>query len=363
MSLSSDEVTRLISNPDLAAEIANLTYVSEEELCIERKKRGKGFQYFKEGEPLKSDSELKRIKKLVIPPAWKQVKICSLDSGHLQVVGFDAKDRKQYLYHPDWTHIRNQTKFYKMTAFGKVLPKIRAQVEKDLQLRGLPRQKVLALVIKLMEETHIRIGNEVYARENKSYGLSTLRSKHVNISRGKMKFKFLGKRGIEHTVSIEDKKLINLVNKCEEIPGWEVFKYYNESGKKQRIDSGLVNEYLQEISGELFSAKDFRTWSATKIFFETLREIGYTDEEKQNKSNILKAYDTAAEALGNTRSVCRSSYVHPHVVQLYQTGGIVPYFKKVDRKRTSKPHFSQTEEVLLEMIGDFEIELADKKSY
>lgn len=355
MSKTSDEAIQLISNPDLAAEKANLVYVSEEELCIERKKCGRGFRYYKNGEPLQSKEELERIKKLVIPPAWKNVKICSVNSGHLQVVGFDAKERKQYLYHPHWTHIRNQTKFYKMAAFGKVLPKIRAQVEKDLQLRGMPRQKVLALIIRLMEETHIRIGNETYAKENKSYGLSTLRSKHVHISRGKMKFNFVGKKGIEHSVSVEDRKLVNLVNKCEEIPGWEVFKYYNEAGNKQRIDSGMVNDYIHEISGDLFSAKDFRTWSASKIFFETLRDLGYTEIKKEKKSNILKAFDTTAEALGNTRSVCRSSYVHPHVVQLYETGEIVPYFQKVERKRTSKPHFSQTEEILLEMISDFEV--------
>lgn len=360
MSLSSDEVIRLISNPDLAAEKANLLYVSEDELCIERKKRGRGFQYFKEGEPLNSEDELDRIKKLVIPPAWKQVKICPYYEGHLQAVGLDSRNRKQYLYHPDWTHIRSQTKFYKMAAFGKVLPKVRAQVEKDLKLSGMPRKKVLALVIKLMEETHIRIGNEAYARENKSYGLSTLRSRHVAITRGRMKFNFLGKRGIEQTVSVEDKKLINLVNQCEEIPGWEIFKYYNESGKKQTIDSGMVNEYIQEISGELFSAKDFRTWSATKIFFEQLREIGYVEDDKENKKNILRAYDTTAEALGNTRSVCRSSYVHPHVVQLYETGEIVPFFKKIERKRTSKPHLSQTEEILLEILNAFEIKLKEK---
>ncbi|SDL82341.1 DNA topoisomerase-1 [Salinimicrobium catena] len=357
MTLSSEEIVKLISNPDLAAEKANLVYISEEDLCIERKKRGRGFQYLKEGEPLDSEEDIKRIKSLVIPPAWEKVKICPHNTGHLQVVGLDTKGRKQYMYHPDWTRIRNQTKFYKMAAFGKVLPKVRAQVEKDLKLKGMPRQKVLALVIRLMEETHIRIGNEAYARENKSYGLSTLRSRHVDISSGKMKFNFLGKRGIEHSVSIEDKKLVKLVNQCEEIPGWEVFKYYNESGKKQRIDSGMVNEYIQEISGELFSAKDFRTWSATKIFFEHLRETGYVEEEKENKKIILQAYDVTAEALGNTRSVCRSYYVHPHVVRLYESGRIVPYFKKVERKRTSKPQFSQTEEVLLELLKDFDLDL------
>lgn len=362
MVLSSDEVKALISNPDLAAEKANLQYISEDELCIERRKRGKGYQYLQEGEPLKNDKELERIKKLVIPPAWEKVKICPISNGHLQVVGLDAKQRKQYMYHPDWTKLRNLTKFYKMAAFGKVLPKIRARVDEDLDKRGMPQEKVLALVIRLMEETHIRIGNDTYAKQNKSYGLSTLRSRHVQISSGKMKINFVGKRGIEHTVSVSDKKLVKLVNKCEEIPGWEVFKYYDEEGKKRSIDSGMVNQYIQEVSGELFSAKDFRTWSATKIFFEKLKEMEYTQEEKQNKKNILEAYDTAAEALNNTRSVCRSYYVHPYVVQLYETGEIVPYFKKVDRKRTSKPNISQTEEILMEILNDFEFELEEKES-
>lgn len=359
MTLSSEEVAALISNPNRAAEKANLVYISENELCIERRKKGKGYQYFKNGEPLNSTEELDRIKKLVIPPAWEKVKICPVNNGHLQVVGLDARKRKQYMYHPNWTKFRNQTKFYKMTAFGKILPKIRAKVDEDLDLRGMPQRKVLALVIRLMEETHIRIGNDAYARQNKSYGLSTLRSRHVKVSRGKMKFNFIGKKGKEHDVTVRNRKLVKLVNQCEEIPGWEVFKYYDEEGNKKSIDSGMVNEYIQEISGELFSAKDFRTWSASIIFFEKLREIGFVEEVKENKSNILKAYDAAADALGNTRSVCRSYYVHPHIVDLYQSGGIVPYFQKVERKRTSKPHISQTEEVLLEMISDFEIQVED----
>ena len=355
MSLSPKEVSAIISNPDKAAEEANLVYTSEEEMCIERRKKGKGYTFLKDGEPLESEEDLKRVKKLVIPPAWEKVRICPFKNGHLQVVGRDARNRRQYIYHPDWTEFRNRTKFYKMSAFGKVLPKIRAKVDADLDLKGMPQRKVLALVIRLMEETHIRIGNDSYARENKSYGLSTLRSRHVKVSKGRMKFDFVGKRGKEHSVSVRNKKLIKLVNQCEEIPGWEVFKYYDEENNKKSIDSGMVNEYIQEISGEIFSAKDFRTWSATKIFFEKLREIGFAPEEKENKSNILKAYDAAAEALGNTRSVCRSYYVHPHVVELYESGAIVPFFEKVDRKKASKPNVSQTEEVILEMISDFEI--------
>ena len=357
MNLSSEEVEILIRNPDKAAKKAHLVYTSEEELCIIRKKKGESFEYLKNGKTLSDPQELERIKKLVIPPAWEEVKICTVAHAHLQVVGRDAKNRKQYLYHPHWSELRNETKFFKLAAFGKILPKIRAKVDRDLDLPGMPQQKVLALIIRLMEETHIRIGNDCYARRNKSYGLSTLRSRHVKISRGKVKFDFIGKKGKEHSVSIRNKKLIKLVNQCEEIPGWEVFKYYDDAGQKQSIDSGMVNDYIHQCSGEMYSAKDFRTWSATKIFFEYLREEGFTDDEKANKKNILKAYDATAAALNNTRSVCRDYYVHPKLVKLYETGGIVPYFDKVVRKKKAKPFLSQTEEVLLEMIQNYEIVL------
>ena len=361
MVLTSEEVTSLLNNPDKAAEIANLVYVSEEQLCIERKKKNDSYRFLKNGKPLSNSADLERIKKLVIPPAWENVKICPFPNGHLQVTGLDARNRKQYIYHPSWTAIRNQTKFYKMAAFGKMLPKIRKQVDEDLDLRGMPQRKVVALVIRLMEETHIRIGNDSYAKQNKSYGLSTLRSRHVKISRGKMKFSFIGKKGKEHSISVRNKKLIKLVNRCEEIPGWEVFKYLDEDGMKKVIDSGMVNRYIQEITGELFSAKDFRTWGGTKVFFEKLMDLEYSDNEKDLKSNIITAYDTAAEALGNTRSVCRSSYVHPRVLELYESGEILPYFEKVRRKRSAKPYISPGEEVLLELLKDYEIEIEEKE--
>lgn len=357
MVLTAEEVTSLLNNPDKAAEMANLRYVSEDQLCIERKRTSKSFKFLKNGEPLSDKEEVERIKKLVIPPAWENVKICPFPNGHLQVTGIDARSRKQYIYHPGWTEIRNQTKFFKMAAFGKMLPKIRKQVDEDLDLKGMPQRKVIALVIRLMEETHIRIGNDCYAKQNKSYGLSTLRSRHVKISKGKMKFSFIGKKGKEHSISVRNKKLIRLVNRCEELPGWEVFKYIDENGEKKTIDSGMVNRYIQEITGELFSAKDFRTWGGTKVFFEKLMDMEYSHQEKDIKANIITAFDTAAEALGNTRSVCRSSYVHPKVVDLYESGEILPYFQKVARKRTSKPNLSKSEEVLLELLQDFEIEI------
>ncbi|MGA9325574.1 MAG: DNA topoisomerase IB [Salegentibacter sp.] len=358
MTISPNEVDTLIKNPDEAVELANLIYVSEDHLSIERRRNGRGFIYLREGKKISDSNLIDRIKKLVIPPAWKEVRISHLEKGHLQVVGRDEKGRKQYMYHPHWSKIRNQTKFFKMAAFGKVLPRIRKQVDKDLDLPQMSQRKVLALVIRLMEETHIRIGNDYYAKQNKTYGLSTFRTRHVKTYKNTVQFEFVGKSGKEHSVSVKNRKLTKLVNQCEDIPGWELFKFFDENGKKQAIDSGMVNEYIHEISGEIFSAKDFRTWSATKIFFETLRQIGYTEDEKENKKNILQAYDAAASGLGNTRSVCRSYYVHPKVVESYENGDIVPYFKKVKAdEEKDYASLSATEKVILKLIQEYEIEI------
>ena len=362
MVLNGKQAKELLTNPDKTAKLARLNHVSETDLCIERRRRGRGFQYLMDGQTIRDKEIISRIEKLVIPPAWKDVKICPTNNGHLQAVGRDDKQRKQYIYHPHWNHIRNQTKFFKMASFGKLLPKIRQQTEADLRLRGMPRRKVVALVIRLMEETHIRIGNESYARQNKSYGLSTLRSRHLKFSDGALKFQFVGKRGKEHTVSLRDKKLIRLVNQCEEIPGWEIFKYYEPDGTKNSVDSGMVNEYIQELCGEWYSAKDFRTWSGTTIFFEHLRGRGYVEDPKENEKAIIEAYDATASELGNTRAVCRKYYVHPMVVEQYHSGQIVDYFKKVERKRTNNPYISHTEEVLLEMLKDYELKIEETQS-
>ena len=358
MTLSPDDVEVVMTDTHQAVKLANLRYVSENHLSIQRKKVGRGFAYYKKEEKISDPKTLERIKKLVIPPAWKNVRITHLANGHLQVVGRDEKERKQYMYHPTWSEIRNQTKFFKMTSFGKILPKIRKQVEGDLNLKGMPKRKVLALVIRLMEETHIRVGNHYYAKKNKTYGLSTFRTKHVKTFEDGIKFEFIGKKGKEHSITVEDRRLIDLINQCEEIPGWELFKFYNENGEKQTINSEMINEYIHEISGDMFSAKDFRTWSATKIFFETLIEIGYAEDEKENKKNILEGFDAAAEGLGNTRAVCRSYYVHPKVIETYETGEIVPYFKKV--KPDDSPSYAQlseTEKAVHKLIKDYKIEV------
>ncbi|WP_037314694.1 DNA topoisomerase IB [Salegentibacter sp. Hel_I_6] len=358
MTISPEEINTLMSNPYEAVNLANLSYVSEEKLSISRKKVGRGFSYIYKGVRLKDEKAIERIKSLVIPPAWQEVKITHLKNGHLQVVGRDEKNRKQYIYHPTWSKLRNETKFFKMAAFGENLPKIRKQVDSDLDLPDMTQRKVLALILRLMEETHIRIGNQYYANKNKTYGLSTFRSRHLKTYKNQIKFEFIGKKGKEHSVTVKNKQLIKLVNQCEEIPGWELFKFYDENGEKHAIDSGMINDYIHEISGDLFSAKDFRTWSATKIFFETLRELGYTEEEKQNKKNMLEAFDASAAGLGNTRAVCRSYYVHPKVVNSYESGEIEPYFNEI--KSEDKPDYislSETEKIILKMIKDYEVNI------
>ena len=357
MILKALQVKKILKNPIKAAELANLIYVTENKLTIKRHRHGKGFYYTQNGEKIVDKKSLKRFKALVIPPAWKEVFITHLNNGHLQVVGRDEKNRKQYRYHPHWSQIRNKTKFFKMAAFGNVLPVLRKQINNDLKMKKMTKRKCLALVIKLMEETHIRIGNEYYAQKNKTYGLSTMRTKHVDILKSDINFEFVGKKGKKHSIKVENKKLSKLVLQCEEIPGWELFQYYDESGKHHSIDSGMVNDYIHEISGDMFSAKDFRTWAASKIFFETLHDLGIPDTKKEISKNILKAYDAAAEGLGNTRTVCREYYVHPILVEKYENKSIQKYFNALEGHRIKNQELSDTEEVLLDILKEYSIDL------
>lgn len=355
MVIKAPQVKAILKNPIKAAKLANLIYVTENKLTIERHRHGKGFYYTQNGEKIVDKKSLKRFKSLVIPPAWQKVKITHLKNGHLQVVGRDAKNRKQYRYHPHWSQLRNKTKFFKMIAFGNVLPQIREQIEKDLALPKMTKRKCLALVIKLMEETHIRIGNDYYAKHNKTYGLSTLRTRHVDIYQNKLKFEFVGKKGKKHSVTLKNKRLQRLVLRCEEIPGWDLFKYYDENGKHHTIDSGMVNDYIQELSGDLFSAKDFRTWAASKIFFETLYELGNVKTKKEKEKNILIAYDAAAKGLGNTRTVCKKYYVHPIIAEKYMDGSIEKYFNQLNEIDSITHNLSPTETVLQKILEEFTI--------
>lgn len=348
---------KLLTAPETAVEHLDLIYVDARQLPIARMRRGKGFTYRLGDNHLTDKEHLERINGLVIPPAWENVKITHLPNGHLQAVGKDAKNRKQYRYHSTWVKIRNQTKFFKMAAFGKQLPKVREQIDKDLSEKGWPKRKVVALVIKLMDETHIRIGNEQYARRNKSYGLSTLRKKHVDIYKNRMKFEFVGKKGKKHAVTVRNKKLIRLVGRCEDIPGWELFQYYDDDGEKQSLDSSMVNEYIHEISSEFFTAKDFRTWAASVIFFETLFDLGMAVDQKEIESNILIGYDAAAKALGNTRAVCRKYYVHPLLVSSYKDGSLKKSFSQVEDLRKETQNFSPSENAILKLIEGYRPEL------
>ncbi|MFD0860619.1 DNA topoisomerase IB [Sungkyunkwania multivorans] len=330
-----------------------LVYVTDEKLDIERRKLGKDFVYQIRDKKLTQKEHIERIKTLAIPPAWQGVKITSLENGHLQATGRDAKKRKQYRYHPLWSKIRNQTKFSKMYDFGKLLPSIRRRVDADLDLEGWPKNKVMALIIRLMEETHIRIGNEQYAKRNKTYGLSTLRKRHLKIFDDKLKFHFTGKRGKEHSITLKNKRLIRLVNRCEEIPGWELFHFYDKNGDKQKVESEMVNEYIYDISTSNFTAKDFRTWAASILFFEFLAESEPAQSEKQKDKTVLAALDAAAAALGNTRNVCRKYYVHPHLITSYTSGKLLPYLLDIDKQQDDE-FLTASEKAMLEAIKNYQ---------
>jgi DNA topoisomerase-1 len=275
-----------------------------------------------DGKPVKDKETLKRIHSLVIPPAWTQVWICPSPNGHLQAVGRDARGRKQYRYHPQYRTVRDQTKFHRMREFGRVLPQIRKQVEQDLALPGLSRRKVLATVVKLLDETSIRVGNEEYAQSNDSYGLTTMRDQHVEVTGGKMHFKFRGKSGQMHDIEVNDRRLAKIVKSCQDIPGQELFQYIDENGQPGLIDSTDVNDYLREITGGEFTAKDFRTWTGTGHALGALRRLGPASSVTEAKRNIVAAVKETAARLGNRPATCRKYYVHPAVLESYQSGGL-----------------------------------------
>ena len=336
----------LILHPENVIEKLDLIYIDHTKLNIIREKNKKTFIFRYGDKIIEEEKEIERFNSLVIPPAWQKVKISSIANSHLQATGRDVKNRKQYRYHPRWNLIRNQTKFYKMSLFGENIPKIRKQIDIDLNQAGWPKSKVVALVLKLMEETHIRIGNEQYAKRNKTYGLSTLRTKHVKTYREKINFEFIGKRGKEHKVSIRNKKLIKLIHQCEEIPGWELFQYFDENGEKQSVESSMINEYVQSVCGTLFTAKDFRTWGASISAFNYLNEVGLEKEKNQQHKNVLSAYDSAAMALGNTRNVCKKYYVHPAIIEQYEDHSIKKYFELAEVEK-NKEYFTDSESAML----------------
>lgn len=306
------------------AKDAGLRYVSDESPGIQRVKAGKGFAYVSPGgKPIRDKATISRIKSLAIPPAYRDVWICPNPSGHIQAVGRDARGRKQYRYHARWREVRDENKYDRMIAFAKALPKIRARTRRDLKKPGLPREKVLATVIQLMEKTLIRVGNDEYARTNDSYGLTTLRDKHATVRKDKVRFQFKGKHGIGHEIELDDPRLAKIVGACQDLPGYELFQYVDDAGAVRDVGSADVNAYLRKIAGEEFTAKDFRTWAGTVLASAALRELETFDSQAAAKRNIVAAVEKVAARLGNTKAVCRKCYIHPAVLNAYLDGNLV----------------------------------------
>jgi len=317
-----------ITNPEESAEEAGLIYIHDFLPGIRRKRNGKNFQYIDPKKKIIKDKKtLERIKALIIPPAWKDVWICTKPNGHLQATGRDAKNRKQYRYHTKWRVVRDQTKYDRMMAFGEALPKIRKQVKKDIALPGMPREKILATVIEVMEKTLIRIGNEEYAKENHSYGLTTLQGKHVDVHGSTVRFHFKGKSGVKHDIALHDKRLAKIIQRCNDLPGHELFEYRDENWKVHSIGSADVNNYLKTISGDDFTAKDFRTWYGTVLAAEALKSFKKFDSQAEAKKNVIQAIEMVAKKLGNTRSVCRKCYIHPAIMESYMDRTLIKNLK------------------------------------
>jgi DNA topoisomerase-1 len=339
----------VVTSPVESAKAAGLRYVSDSQPGIHRRRRGTGFQYLDaDGKPLRDKEALGRIRSLVIPPAWRDVWVCTNPKGHLQVTGRDARGRKQSRYHPRWREVRDETKYERMTIFGAALPGIREQVQHDLSLPEMPRRKILAAIVRLMEVTLIRVGNEEYARENHSYGLTTMRNKHVQVAGAKVSFKFQGKSGVRHMVDINDRRLARIIQRCQDIPGYELFQYIDGEGNHHSVDSADVNEYLREITEQDFTAKDFRTWSGTVMACTMLQEFETFQSQTQAKKNVVQAIKGVAERLGNTPAVCRKCYVHPAVLDTYFSGGLIKSLEKqVEEETAHAPHALRQEEVAL----------------
>jgi len=336
-----------------AAEAAGLRYVTDNAPGIRRRRRGRGFAYTRpDGAPVRDPAELERIRKLVIPPRWTDVWICTSSSGHLQVTARDARGRKQYRYHARYRAVRDDTKFSRLVDFSEVLPRIRQRVEQDISASTLSREKVLATVVWLLEKTLIRVGSDEYARDNGSYGLTTLRRRHVAVSGAKLRFEFRGKSGVPHSVAFTDRRIARIIQRCQELPGQELFQYLDDDCGRQSVDAGDINQYLREIAGRQVTAKDFRTWAGTMLAAAQLREIGGFESEKDANANIVGAIDQVARRLGNTRAVCRKYYVHPAILEAYLEGFTLPPASPSHQRRDASraSGLRRDEQVVVELL-------------
>ena len=338
-----------IADPVASARAAGLRYVSDTMPGVRRKRSGKGFSYLApDGGAVREAQTIRRIRSLAIPPAWTDVWICPHPAGHLQASGRDARGRKQYRYHSRWRAVRDAVKYDRMLDFARALPRIRERTDRDLELDGLPRRKVLATVVRLLEETRIRVGNDEYRKENGSFGLTTLRNRHVNVHGSSIRFNFRGKGGKSHLVKVSDRRLVRVVKKCQDLPGQELFQHIDEDGQPKAIESDDVNQYLREIAGDDFTAKDFRTWSGTILAARFFRECESKGETAESKKAVVRTIAQVAEQLGNTPAVCKQCYIHPAVIAAYLAGSLKP----LEEREEQDPYRLTTEErCLLRLLG------------
>jgi DNA topoisomerase-1 len=340
-------------DPKITAKAVGLRYVADSTPGYTRKKAGTGWTYIDaDGKTVKDKELINRFNKLVIPPAYTNVWISPYDNGHLQFTGTDAAGRKQYRYHADWNKIRNQSKYHRLQTFASHLPEIRKQVDKDLARTNLDHDKVVALVVRLMELTSIRVGNESYKKLYGSFGLTTLQDRHVKIDGTNLKFEFKGKKGVFHKVALQSRKLAKLVKQCRDIPGKELFQYYNADGNRCSIGSGDINTYLKSITGEDFTAKDFRTWAGSVSALYAFKEAGEFETVTECKKKIVSVLDEVAINLGNTRTVCKKYYVHPTIIKSYEDGRLFNYINILDEDKDGEvAELKLAEKVLLEILN------------
>jgi len=340
-----------VKDPLSSARAAGLHYSTDTKPGIRRVRRGRAFQFVRpNGRPVTDRADLARIRALVIPPAWTNVWISPDPRGHLQATGRDARGRKQYRYHARWREVRDETKYGRLNAFGRALPAIRRRAESDLRRAGLPREKVLAAVVRLLEKTLIRVGNDEYARTNKSFGLTTMRDGHVKVSGSKVRFIFRGKSGIDHELELDDRRLARIVKQCRDLPGQELFQYRDDGGGVVDIGSADVNAYLREITGRDFTSKDFRTWAGTVLASQLLREFEAVDTASGAKKNIVRAVEAVAKQLGNTKAVCRKCYIHPAVIDAYLDGSMLQTVAQRVNRARAVGRLTDTEAAVLGLL-------------
>jgi len=341
------ERTELLCEPSTLAEAADLVYVSDSEPGFHRRRCGRGFTYMDAAGNTVRDPQLReRFAALAVPPAWREVWICANPQGHLLVTGRDDAGRKQYIYHPRWVAMRDQVKYERLRLFGEALPKLRTQVQADLRKQSLTQEKVTALVINLLEETLIRIGNEEYARQNETYGLTTLHDEHVEFENKAVIFEFRGKSGKEHEIAVKDRRLARLVRACQELPGQQLFQYIDENGEVCGLTSTQVNVYLRTVTGCDFTAKDFRTWGGTVTAARLLHQTGPGATQKESERNIAQVIKQVAEELGNTPAVCRQHYVHPAILKTYLAGHLSSVYASVAQSQKNRPSLPTDEAVV-----------------